>query len=391
MKHFKFLTLLCLLLALVCCLAACSQGANGDGGENGGSGDGDPTGCTHEYTDVVTAPTCTAAGYTTHTCSKCGDVKKDTEVAANGHTYIDTVTAPTCDTDGYTTHTCKNCTNSYKDTIVQMLGHAWDVANATNSSCGCTTCQTNYSWTAPSGFEYDFERYFINNEFVGYKIAGIEGTVPNTLKLPAVYDGMPVMAVGDLALNDIERLMSLEIPDTYIELGDGAFSWCANLSSITLPNTLKYIGSNPFLGTKYYKNACYEVNGRFEYVVRPLIMNGRYLMKGYLKQDQTEYTVPEGIVVIADKAFEDYSQLVTVTLPKTLRYLGTDVFLSCSGLKTINIHKGVVEFGERPYYVVNNRGVLQNVNFEGTQAEWQTIKNSSAFAARYVKYNKQIG
>ncbi|MBR3862554.1 MAG: hypothetical protein IKM42_02730, partial [Clostridia bacterium] len=68
MKHFKFLTLLCLLLALVCCLAACSQGANGDGGENGGSGDGDPTGCTHEYTDVVTA-TCTAAGYTTHTCS----------------------------------------------------------------------------------------------------------------------------------------------------------------------------------------------------------------------------------------------------------------------------------------------------------------------------------
>lgn len=37
---------------------------------------------THNYTDVVTAPTCTEAGYTTHTCSVCG------------HSYIDTITAP---------------------------------------------------------------------------------------------------------------------------------------------------------------------------------------------------------------------------------------------------------------------------------------------------------
>ena len=42
----------------------------------------------HNYEAVVTAPTCTAAGYTTHTCSRCGDVYVDSETAATGvHTY----------------------------------------------------------------------------------------------------------------------------------------------------------------------------------------------------------------------------------------------------------------------------------------------------------------
>ena len=41
---------------------------------------------THNYVAVVTVPTCTAEGYTTHTCSICGDNYKDTTVAALGHT-----------------------------------------------------------------------------------------------------------------------------------------------------------------------------------------------------------------------------------------------------------------------------------------------------------------
>jgi hypothetical protein len=41
----------------------------------------------HKYEEVVTAPTCTKFGYTTHTCSVCGDSYTDTYVEATGHTY----------------------------------------------------------------------------------------------------------------------------------------------------------------------------------------------------------------------------------------------------------------------------------------------------------------
>ena len=64
----------------------------------------------HSYTDVVTAPTCTAKGYTTHTCA-CGDSYKDTYVNALGHKWdsgkVTKKATPTA--TGIKTYTCKVC------------------------------------------------------------------------------------------------------------------------------------------------------------------------------------------------------------------------------------------------------------------------------------------
>ena len=54
----------------------------------------------HNYESAVTDPTCTEKGYTTYTCSVCGDSYKDGETAAKGHSYTDAVTAPTCTEKG---------------------------------------------------------------------------------------------------------------------------------------------------------------------------------------------------------------------------------------------------------------------------------------------------
>lgn len=116
---------------------------------------------THSYKNTVTAPTCTAKGYTTHTCS-CGNSYKDTYVDALGHNYVSgvctrcnakdpnyqaphthsytaAVTAPTCTAAGYTTHTC-SCGDSYKDNYVNALGH-----NYVNGACTrCGAKDPNY-------------------------------------------------------------------------------------------------------------------------------------------------------------------------------------------------------------------------------------------------------
>lgn len=47
--------------------------------------------CEHTYDSVVTDPTCTQKGYTTHTCEKCGDSYKDSYVNATGHHYVNNV------------------------------------------------------------------------------------------------------------------------------------------------------------------------------------------------------------------------------------------------------------------------------------------------------------
>lgn len=91
----------------------------------------------HKYDIVITAPDCENGGYTTHTCTVCGDVCVDNRTDALGHSYNAVVTDPTCGADGYTTHTCKNCGHSYVDSYVSATGdHTYD--GYTDKECnGC--------------------------------------------------------------------------------------------------------------------------------------------------------------------------------------------------------------------------------------------------------------
>ena len=72
----------------------------------------------HSYTAVVTPPTCTEKGYTTHTCA-CGDSYVDTYVDALGHAWDSgTVTKqPTATETGVRTFTCTRCSATKTESI----------------------------------------------------------------------------------------------------------------------------------------------------------------------------------------------------------------------------------------------------------------------------------
>ena len=135
----------------------------------------------HSYNKVVTEPTCTEKGYTTYTCSVCGDtyvadyvdalghtvvvdpavapdcthtgltegshcsvcnevLKAQETVPATGHSYNKVVTEPTCTEKGYTTYTCSVCGDSYVADYVDALGHSYSEAE--------------FVWTEDSSAEY---------------------------------------------------------------------------------------------------------------------------------------------------------------------------------------------------------------------------------------------
>lgn len=63
----------------------------------------------HSYAAVVTAPTCVAQGYTTHTC-ECGDAFVDSYISALGHNFVYTNNGDTH------TVTCSRCNYSFTET-----------------------------------------------------------------------------------------------------------------------------------------------------------------------------------------------------------------------------------------------------------------------------------
>ena len=67
-------------------------------------------------------------------------------VEAHEHSYTDVVTAPTCTEKGYTTHTC-SCGDSYVDTYTDALGHAWDGGTVTKQPTATETGIRTYACT----------------------------------------------------------------------------------------------------------------------------------------------------------------------------------------------------------------------------------------------------
>ena len=82
---------------------------------------------THSYDSVVTAPTCTVGGFTTHTCSVCGDSYKDSETAAVGCSYSEEWTT---DANNHW-HQCSVCGEE-----AEMAAHADN-----DSDHKCDTCE----------------------------------------------------------------------------------------------------------------------------------------------------------------------------------------------------------------------------------------------------------
>ncbi len=72
----------------------------------------------HNYTAVVTEPTCTEAGYTTYTCA-CGDTYVADEVAALGHSWDNGVVTKqaTATESGIRTYTCTRCGETRTEVI----------------------------------------------------------------------------------------------------------------------------------------------------------------------------------------------------------------------------------------------------------------------------------
>ena len=79
-------------------------------------------------------------------------------VEAHEHSYTAVVTPPTCTEKGYTTHTC-SCGHSYVDTYTDALGHAWDSGKVTKQPTAtetgiktftCTRCNETKTESIPA-------------------------------------------------------------------------------------------------------------------------------------------------------------------------------------------------------------------------------------------------
>ena len=114
-------------------------------------------------------------GYTTHTCTRCGNSYVDSYTQAADHSYTSEVTKqPTCTEEGIRTFTCTNCSKSYTESI-PMIAHSYEAVR-TDPDCThmgyttytCSVCGDSYKADFVDAAGHDCEATVVAPTCEGY-------------------------------------------------------------------------------------------------------------------------------------------------------------------------------------------------------------------------------
>ena len=148
-------------------------------------------------------------------------------------------------------------------------------------------------------------------------------------------------------------LTSISIPNSVTEIESGAFSGCTGLTSITIPNSVTHIGESAFSGCTgltsiTIPNSVSEI-GRVAFsgctgLTSITIPNSVTHIRQYAFSDctgLTSITIPNSVTEIDLRAFSGCSALTSITIPNLVRNIGSGVFSGCTGLTSITIPNSV--------------------------------------------------
>ena len=149
-----------------------------------------------------------------------------------------------------------------------------------------------------------------------------------------------VTSIGDDAFYCAD-LTSITIPNSVTSIGSYAFYYCAGLTSITIPDSVTSIGYGAFYNTGYYND---ELNWEND-----VLYIGNWLIKAR-RSISGSYEIRKETVGVGSEAFYGCTGLTNVTIPAGVRSIDDSAFTDCEGLTSITIPDSVTSIGYSAFY-----------------------------------------
>lgn len=197
-----------------------------------------------------------------------------------------------------------------------------------------------------------------------------ENNVVADLVIPSSIDGTPVVGIAPEAFRDNAEITSVTIPGTVKYIGNEAFRRCTNLEKVVLNEGLEHVGSKSFDSCRMLENIVFPESVTFigEYVcalsgVKNISIPGSIteVPPGmYYGSAVDNFVLPEHVTLLKECAFEKCDGLVNVTVPGNILKIERKVFANNINLKSVVIEEGCKETG---YAVFEGDIVLETVQF----------------------------
>ncbi len=147
--------------------------------------------------------------------------------------------------------------------------------------------------------------------------------------LKEVHLGNTLEIIGASAFAGCSSLTTILFPNSLTTIYGGAFVNCG-MQSISLPNSITYIGDDAFSVCKKLVSAN---------IPNKLTAISDRLFSGCSKLASIE--IPNGVTSIGSTAFQGCTSLTSVVIPNSVTIIGSYAFNNCSGLSSVTIGKGV--------------------------------------------------
>ena len=189
--------------------------------------------------------------------------------------------------------------------------------------------------------------------------------------------GKDVVYIGKvLYAHNNADLTNVVVKEGTMSITSWAFSGCKSLQSISIPNSVRYISytalkgcssltkiivadGNPWLDSRDNCNAIIESKTNTLLVgCKNTVIPNSVTSIGYNAFEDcsnlTSITIPNSVTSIGSRAFEDCDNLNSITIPNSVTSIGSNAFNGCKNLSSITIPGSVTSIGYNAFYDCNN-------------------------------------
>ncbi|MBQ9521035.1 MAG: leucine-rich repeat domain-containing protein [Oscillospiraceae bacterium] len=194
-----------------------------------------------------------------------------------------------------------------------------------------------------------------------------------------------VDTIGDSAFANCEQLSDIVITSGVREIGNRAFTGCAAITGLTLPQSVISLGQAAF---SYCTGLTeFHITGSLDETRPSLFANctaletvtlpdtvrtiGQWTFSGC--SALSEFTIPERVSTIAPYAFKDCASLQSVALTSRMTELDSGTFYNCSALQSVTIPDSVHVIKQAAF---GGCYALRDVYYTGTASQWEAVSKN---------------
>ncbi len=216
----------------------------------------------------------------------------------------------------------------------------------------------------------------------GVVIVSVNAEFEGAIAIPDKIDGVPVTIISDGAFFEAENVSSITLPASLKTIGNSAFEGCISIKELIIPDSVTSIGEGAFASCAGLEKV--SIGKGISKISKAMFegcssLNGVILPENIKAIDEYAFSCCDALETIAiyphvseigNYAFYDCDSLSKIALPETVTVIGEGLFAECEKLTSVSFQDTVTDIEALAF---DGCSGIKDVYYTGSMAKWSQI------------------